>query len=83
LTVYPNPFKNNTLIDYKINEKTNVTVRLLNTNGQVLKTVLPPSLQEKGDYQFQLNTPELSSGIYLIQLQTDKSILTKRIVVLE
>ena len=83
LTVYPNPFKNNTIIGYKLIKESRVTVRLLNTNGQVLKTIVPYTLQEKGVYQLRLNTPELMGGLYLVQFQTDDSALTKRIIVLE
>lgn len=63
LIVYPNPFKNNIIIGYTLGEKANVTVRLLNTNGQVLKTILSPTIHKKGTYQLRLNMPELLGGL--------------------
>lgn len=61
----------------------NVSVRLLSTNGQVLITVITNALPTKSAYKLRLNIPELSGRLYLVQFQTDDSVLTKRIIVLE
>ena len=83
MEVYPNPFKNQTQIAYQLSQATHLSIQLIDLNGRLVKQVLPPSFQETGRYQLELSATDFSTGIYLLQLQTNDGIVTKKLVIQE
>jgi len=81
LAVSPNPFNNQTQISYQLSTDSEVSIQLVNLNGQLVKQVLPNSFQQAGTYQMELVAKEFSTGIYFLHLQTKDAIVTKKIVV--
>ncbi|MES2593572.1 MAG: YCF48-related protein [Bacteroidota bacterium] len=64
--IYPNPFNNNVSIDFILNEKSDLTVNLINSLGQTLYST--NQFFEKGNNQVIVNTENFSSGVYFIQI---------------
>ena len=81
---YPNPFNSSTIINYEIQNKSNINLYLYDAVGRLI-SILVNSKKDQGIYQFILNGDDLklSSGIYFINLSSDNEIkfsLTKSIV---
>lgn len=67
---YPNPFNPNTNISYRIPIKSNVTLKLYNSLGEEISTLVS-QVELKGTYTIQINTLSysLSSGIYFVKMK--------------
>ncbi len=78
LTVFPNPTNN--VLNLAINQplKEGTQIRVYDKMGRQLKQ-LPFSAQTTA---VQFNVSDLSTGVYLIQIQLEKEMLTKRFIVL-
>ncbi|MEM6318913.1 MAG: reprolysin-like metallopeptidase [Bacteroidota bacterium] len=81
LVAIPNPFQQQTQINYVLPKTTEVAIHLLDINGRMLQNVVPPTLQKAGQYQIELNANNLASGVYLLQLQTGRMLVTEKLVV--
>jgi uncharacterized protein RhaS with RHS repeats len=72
INVYPNPFVNELMI--RLQENTLTKVLLFDEQGKVV-------LEQKQDSQTaQMNVNHLSSGIYFLEVQTDKGTQTFKVV---
>lgn len=74
---YPNPFNPGTNISFSLAEKANVSMRVYNTKGQLVNTLISNTEYDKGvDHTIYWNGrnnngKEVSSGIYLYIMETD------------
>jgi len=69
---YPNPFNPSTVIRYEIGERRFVTLKVYNSLGEELKTLVNRE-QIAGIYEVQFNAGGLSSGIYYYSLHAGSS----------
>lgn len=78
IRVYPNPATNNLVIDLNpLRSQGMVRVNILDLTG----TVVYSNRFDAGRLiNLDLNTPEFTSGIYLIKAETDSGVYTKKIV---
>ena len=60
---YPNPFNPVTTIKYRLPNKSNVTINIYNTVGELVEVVVN-EIQESGIYQYEWNANRFSSGVY-------------------
>ena len=67
ISVYPNPFKDNAVIDYNLIESGNVKIALYNCIGQRVQ-VLVDEYKTAGNYKFNFNTSDLPSGVYSCEI---------------
>lgn len=65
---YPNPFNPSTVISYEIGETRDVTLKIYNSLGEELNTLVNKE-QIAGAYEVQFNANGLTSGIYFYRLQ--------------
>ncbi len=79
---YPNPFNSNTVIAYRLPEQTNVTLTIYDILGNRIATLVKQK-QNAGQYRITFNARGLASGVYFYQLETEKSILTKKLILIE
>jgi photosystem II stability/assembly factor-like uncharacterized protein len=79
---YPNPFNGFSIIKYSIPQLSNVTIKIFNTLGEELETLID---QEKpaGTYEVKWNAINLPSGIYFYQLKSGSFIETKKMLLLK
>jgi len=80
LHCYPNPASKNLSIDVTLLKSTRALIILRDNNGKRIK-VIDNSNKSKGVYQYQLNTDNLSDGIYYIVLRTHENGDTEKVVV--
>ncbi len=67
---YPNPFSNQTEIEYSIPYDCKVQLDLMNIEGMKVKTMVYEN-QMAGKYKIRLNKNNLNPGFYLYQLRAD------------
>jgi hypothetical protein len=78
LLIIPNPVKNVAAIKFynALNEQ--VSLKITSTNGQLIKTVYFNAT--KGNNMYSLNVQNISSGIYMLTLQTSTTLKTTRFI---
>lgn len=78
LEVVPNPFSTNVSISYSTSLESAVKVSIYNANGQKIRS------EEKfagvGNNSFELNTEQLSNGIYYLEISDGVNINVERLV---
>ena len=89
---FPNPFNPETWIPYQLSRDSNVTIRIYNVSGSVIRT-LNLGHKSTGSYMTASTAAywdgknsageHVSSGIYFYTLQTDKFSATRRMVILK
>lgn len=78
-SIYPNPIQDNTTFQYYLKQKANVSYCIKDIAGKEIFCVIGSEEQEGWQSQ-QLMLPELSNGIYLLQLKVNDELITKKIV---
>ena len=76
---YPNPFNPSTMISYSIPQKEWVTLKIYNTLGQEIATLVN-SEQSSGNYKVSWNATNLPSGIYFYSIKVGAYSQTKKMI---
>ena len=79
---YPNPFNPTTTIQYKIPADSHVTLKIFNSLGNQIKTLVD-GYKTGGTHEVVFNAENLSSGVYYAQLRADKFTKVIRMVLLK
>ena len=80
---YPNPFNPSTKIEFSIPEDVNnVTLTIYNTLGQKVAELVN-SKMEAGKYSYVWNASDVSTGLYIYELRTDKFVSVKKMMFLK
>jgi hypothetical protein len=87
LTNYPNPFNPTTRIEYNITENSDVRIDVFNTKGQLVNSLVD-SRQNAGEHSVIWNgmnqdNGSVPSGIYFYRLQTNKTTVTNKMLLLK
>ena len=80
---YPNPFNPSTTIKFNIPETGDVSLKIYNVMGQLVKTVVNESAMEQGQYKISLDMSNLSSGIYFYSLKYSNRTITKKMILMK
>jgi agmatine deiminase len=76
---FPNPFTQSTTIRYRLTERSDVKLEVINTLGRQVATLVNTE-QSEGIYNIPFNAGELPAGIYYIRIVTDKTTMTKKML---
>ena len=80
---YPNPFNPSTKIEFSIPEDVNnVTLTIYNALGQRVAELVN-SKMEAGKYSYVWNASDVSTGLYIYELRTDKFVSVKKMMLLK
>jgi hypothetical protein len=82
LTNYPNPFNPQSTIAVYIDKTQLVNINVYNMLGQHVTTLFN-GLAEEGDMIFKFNGQRLSSGTYVVVMQTESSTINHKILLLK
>jgi hypothetical protein len=77
---YPNPFSQNTRINYSIPKSGQVDLLLYDMQGRLVK-VMVNEMKEAGNYIYDLNISNLSRGIYLYKMHSGNFTSVKKLVI--
>jgi hypothetical protein len=83
---YPNPFNPQTTIDYQLPDNTHVTIRVYNLVGQLVKILVNKDMTA-GYFNvtwdgLDQEGSKVSSGIYLVRMQTDSYVKVKKMTII-
>ena len=76
---HPNPANPSTLITYRLEQQDHVTLKIYNTRGQEIETLIH-EFQPAGGYKIPWRPQGLPSGIYLYRLQAGAECSTKKLI---
>jgi hypothetical protein len=79
---YPNPFNPATVIRYSIADATDVRLIVYDILGREI-SVLVKEKKEPGNYEILFSADELSSGVYIYRMTTDKFISVKKMLLVK
>jgi hypothetical protein len=83
LSIFPNPSDGNVKIKFELNDKSEINVMLNDLSGRCLKTLFLGT-GEIGCHVLDLKFDnELNPGIYFIQLETNSTRVTKKLVIVK
>jgi hypothetical protein len=78
---YPNPFNPSTTIRYALPQRSQVTLTVFNTLGQLVATLVNES-QDAGYHDLRFDGNGLASGVYFYRLRAGDFVVTKRLLLL-
>jgi Concanavalin A-like lectin/glucanases superfamily/Secretion system C-terminal sorting domain len=79
---YPNPFNPSTIISFLIPELSFVSLKIFNSLGEEIETLVTEELNV-GNYKYEWNAKNLTSGIYFYELRAGKFSQVKKMVLLK
>jgi len=79
---YPNPFNPITTIQFQIPELSNVTLKIYNSIGEEVTTLINTELAQ-GTYEIIWDAKGFTSGVYYCQMLTDGFVETKKMTLLK
>jgi hypothetical protein len=80
LSVYPNPFDNNTTISYTLTKTENITIKIYDLVGNEIVSILNKN-EQQGKHKLNFNKSNLPAGVYLLKLNSSIENITKQIVI--
>ncbi|MCY3488462.1 MAG: T9SS type A sorting domain-containing protein, partial [Bacteroidetes bacterium] len=75
---YPNPFNPSTVIEFALPTAETVTLRVFDSMGRTVATLLNQKVHPAGFHTIQFNASGLASGVHLYRLETESSVLMTR-----
>ena len=79
---YPNPFNPSTVISYQLREFQNINLSVYDQLGRRVR-VLQNGPKGSGEHLVTFDATNLSSGVYFYRLQTESSVLTKKMLLIK
>lgn len=79
---YPNPFNPVTLISFSLVESQKVDIKLYNLMGEEVKSIVSGNYNS-GYHEVELRVNDLTSGVYLYSLCTEKFNKVKKLIILK
>jgi len=80
ITLYPNPFESDLLIQYELDKDSQTSVEIYSLDGLVSETLSPAQVMAAGTQLYQFNGSELNSGLYVIRVTVDQTVHTKLVI---
>ena len=82
---YPNPFSGSTTIGFNLNESNNVSVKIYNLQGQLVRTLVEEQNFTQGSYSFEWegnndNNLTIPSGVYIYQVKTNQNLISNKLM---
>lgn len=80
---YPNPFNPSTVIEFSLPEEVaNVKLTIYNALGEKIDELVNTPLTA-GKYQYRWNAQNVSAGMYIYELRTDKFVAVKKMILIK
>ena len=79
---YPNPFNPATIIKFNIPEVSNVSLKIYDVLGNEVSNIVDGQL-EAGQYEYNFNAQNLSSGVYFYRLEAGNFVQTRKMILMK
>jgi glucose/arabinose dehydrogenase len=80
LTIFPNPFSDELVVEFSLPETGNARLTLLDINGKETLQLFDGEVPADQNTQVTANTRHLSEGTFLLRLSTNNRALTRKVV---
>lgn len=80
---FPNPFNPSTTIRFQISQASPVTLKIYNTLGQVVATLVNGKPLAAGTYSVDWDASQFASGVYFYELKTNDVVQSKKMILLK
>ena len=80
---YPNPYNPITTMSFVISNSSLVTLKVYNTLGQEVATVIDHHLVEKGRQEVKFDGSILGSGVYFYRLESGRATATRKMLIVK
>jgi hypothetical protein len=81
VSVYPNPVKGNSTLEFTLNYDSKVKVVIYNINGQIVNEVYEGNVSSEVKNAININASAIKSGVYILKLTTEKESITKSLLI--
>src|SRR5262249_34367765 len=82
LSVFPNPSSSSSTISFSLPQQQKVSVTIFDVSGKLVKS-FPETDYSGGEHRLTWNAENLSSGSYVLRMETLKSVETRKLVVIK
>ena len=79
---YPNPFNPSTVIRYQLPVNSEVSLKVFDVLGREVATLIDGRM-EAGYHQITFNARNLASGMYIYQLRTGSTVITRKLTLIK
>lgn len=79
---YPNPFNPSTQINFSVPKAGKVSLKVFNMLGQTVQ-VLVDEFRSSGQYSVSFDATQLSSGVYVYQLEFEGKVLSNKMILMK
>jgi formylglycine-generating enzyme required for sulfatase activity len=79
---FPNPFSQSTSIRFSISKPTLVSLKIFNSQGRLVTTLVNSRLPD-GMHELSWNAGKSPSGVFSMVLQTEKQVLTRKMILIK
>ena len=76
---YPNPFSENTTIEYTLKQRSSISLKIYTITGQLIKAI-NKDVQEVGNHKLTFDLANQTDGIYIYVFETENGTYAKRMV---
>ena len=80
LNVFPNPFVDRTSIEYYLPHAGSVSLLVNDLTGRLGRQLQNSTTQKAGWHRLSISLPQLEPGIYLLVLQSENALITKKLL---
>jgi flagellar hook assembly protein FlgD len=77
--MYPNPTSDNTTLVFNLDEVSDVTVKIYNLSGSLVKTITKKNL-EGGKQSLSLDSAEMPKGTYIVKMNAGQQNETAKFI---
>ena len=82
INIYPNPVKDNLFVNIPLQQQSNISLQLFDTNGKKVYATLSENFK-RGRHDFTIKTEKLSAGVYNFVIISDNEISNRKIIISE
>jgi uncharacterized repeat protein (TIGR01451 family) len=80
--IYPNPFNPITQVQFDVLRRSNVVIQVYDITGRLIETLVNGE-QNAGTHVVSWNASRYASGMYLVRMQTDTGVATRKITLIK
>lgn len=81
--IYPNPFSDNTVIEYHMKERASLNIVVFNSLGKVVKVLENSPAKDAGMHTYEVSANNLEEGVYYVIFQSGNEKTTEKLVVVK
>jgi len=79
-SIFPNPFSNSTTISFTLEQTENVSLKIFDVNGRLVKTIADGKFAQ-GNHKVEWNAANVEAGIYLLRFETASYSENRKLIV--